>query len=110
MAETTVSDLRIPDELTPELSAVLGTMSFMSGPIADLFRASGTPIPHRCEDEQAFVLHWYLKLLERHGPDWFGHAMMAISRMRQANEAAADVIHRLRTLRETFEGAEFAHG
>lgn len=103
-------DLRIPDELTPDLSAVLGTMSFMSGSIADLFRDSGIPIPRRCEDEQAFVLHWLLKLLAQHGSDWFGRAMIEIGRMRQANEGAAEIIDRLRALRDIVDNAELVHG
>jgi hypothetical protein len=59
-----------PEELTPALDEVLGLMNFTTCPIAHAFRAAGEPIPTKTEREQAFVLHWLIKLALRHGDGW----------------------------------------
>lgn len=59
-----------PEELTPALAEVLGLMIFKTGPIAHGFRAAGHNIKPKVEAEQAFVLHWLIKLALRHGDGW----------------------------------------
>jgi hypothetical protein len=58
-----------PADLTPALRDVLGMM-FETGPIAHGFRAAGHDIPNKVEAEQAFVLHWLIKLALEHGDGW----------------------------------------
>lgn len=59
-----------PENLTPELSEVLGMMVFEVCPIAHGFRAAGEDIPCKAEAEQAFVLHWLIGLVLAHGSGW----------------------------------------
>jgi hypothetical protein len=60
-----------PSELTDDLREVLGWPNFKCAPIAHLMRAAGADIKHKAEDEQAAVLHWMVRLVLRHGPDWW---------------------------------------
>ena len=59
-----------PLALTNPLREVLGLMNFRTGPIAHLYRAAGDDIPPKCEDEQAFVLHRFVRLALEHGQKW----------------------------------------
>ena len=59
-----------PDEMPPELQHVLGMMVFRTAPIAHLFRDAGADIPRKAEAEQAYVLHWLIRLTLDHGRDW----------------------------------------
>ncbi len=59
-----------PKELTKELRQLLGLMIFQTGPIAGVLREGGEPIPNKCVDEQAFVLHWMINLYLEHGSGW----------------------------------------
>ena len=70
-----MADLIFPRELTPELLEVLGMVNFQTGPMAHAFRDAGrAEIRRKCEDEQAFVLHWLVTLVLEHGADWRRHA------------------------------------
>lgn len=62
--------LTLPEVMTPAISEALGMMNFSTGPIARALRAGGHSIPERCEDEQAYVLFWFLKLAIEHGENW----------------------------------------
>ena len=59
-----------PDDMTAELRHVLGLMNFQTCPIAHRLQAAGRDIPRKTEDEQAFVLHWLIKLALDHPDDW----------------------------------------
>ncbi|KKN33992.1 hypothetical protein LCGC14_0798050 [marine sediment metagenome] len=59
-----------PSEMTPELQDILGRPNFVCGPIAHIFQAAGADIPRKAEAEQAFVLHWMIKLYLTHGDRW----------------------------------------
>ena len=59
-----------PSEMTPELRDILGRPNFVCAPIAHIFQAAGADIPRKAEAEQAFVLHWMVKLYLAHGDDW----------------------------------------
>jgi hypothetical protein len=62
--------LIVPAELTPDLQAILGIPNFQAGPIARVFREAGAPIPPKAEAEQAYLLHWLLRLAAEHGAAW----------------------------------------
>lgn len=59
-----------PDEMTPELDEVLGWPLFKCGPYAHVFQKAGYNIPRKAEREQAFIHHWLIKLVLRHGANW----------------------------------------
>lgn len=63
-----------PADVTPALQRVLSLMCFQLGPYAHLFRAAGAAIKTRAEDEQAYCLHWLIKLALAHGDAWPEHA------------------------------------
>lgn len=63
-----------PAEITPELHHVLGMMCFQLARYAHLFRSVGADIKTRAEDEQAYCLHWLIKLVLAHGAAWAEHA------------------------------------
>ncbi|MFT0167541.1 hypothetical protein ACLKMY_00735 [Paraburkholderia mimosarum] len=77
-----------PDEITPELREVLGWPNFRCGPVAHVFQAAGYDIAERAEDEQAFVLHWFVKLVLRHGADWWSVASDELSSLQERIKAA----------------------
>lgn len=62
----------MPDTITPPIRDALGVMNFQTGPIAHALRADGHDIKTKCEDEQAYVLFWFLKLAIEHGDGWRG--------------------------------------
>jgi hypothetical protein len=59
-----------PEQLTPELREVLGMICFQCAPIAHAFRAAGADIATKAEAEQAYVIHWLVGIVLRHGKDW----------------------------------------
>ena len=59
-----------PDELTDDLSEILGRPNFLCGHIAHVFRADGHNIPTKAEAEQAFVIHRWIGLWAKHGSEW----------------------------------------
>lgn len=85
-----------PEEITPELREVLAWPNFKCAPVAHAFQAAGYPIAKRAEDEQAFVLHWFTKLVLRHGGQWWEKACEEIAslaenaRTRRAEAPNAD--------------------
>lgn len=70
-----------PEELTEELREVLGWPNFRCGPVAHLMRAAGADIKPKAEDEQAVVLHWFVKLVMKHGTDWWNVARTELAEM-----------------------------
>lgn len=73
-----------PDTLTPELDEVLGWPNFKCGPFAQIFRLSGFTIQPKAEREQAFVLHWLIKLVLKHGADWQKVAQAELQKLHTA--------------------------
>ncbi|NEV77918.1 hypothetical protein DYI24_12810 [Rhodopseudomonas sp. BR0C11] len=73
-----------PDKMTPELREVLGKICFQLAPIAQAFRAAGHEIEEKAEAEQAFVLHWLIKLALKHGSNWRDEASDQILQMKTA--------------------------
>lgn len=70
-----MADLAFPRKLTADLIEVLGMPNFRTGPMAHAFRNAGrAEIRSKCEDEQAFILHWLVTLVLEHGTDWRRHA------------------------------------
>lgn len=59
-----------PEELNEDLADILGRPCFTAIHICHLFRRLGTVIEERAEAEQAFMIHWLLKLYLRHGAGW----------------------------------------
>ncbi|MBN3822293.1 hypothetical protein G3O00_01500 [Burkholderia sp. Ac-20384] len=68
--EATRATRAYPDELTDDLRHVLGFPNFRCGPYAHLMRAAGADIKTKAEDEQAYVLHWLVKMVLDHGARW----------------------------------------
>ncbi|WP_109477652.1 hypothetical protein [Paraburkholderia sp. C35] len=60
-----------PDELTDDLRDVLGWPNFKCAPVAHVLRAGGMDVKRKSEDEQAVVLHWFIKLVLTRGADWW---------------------------------------
>ena len=44
-------------------------------------RAAGADIKPKAEDEQAVVLHWFVKLVMKHGTDWWNVARTELAEM-----------------------------
>ncbi|KVC74683.1 hypothetical protein WI73_05785 [Burkholderia ubonensis] len=76
-----------PDELTDALRYVLGFPNFSCAPYAQLMRNSGAKILTRSEDEQAYVLHWLVKLVLDHGAQWADVAEEELKAMRAQPDA-----------------------
>lgn len=81
-----------PEEMTPDLAAILGRMCFQCIRICHVFRAAGRKIETRAEAEQAFVLHWLLGLWFKHGARWreVGEAELAAARALATPPASAE--------------------
>lgn len=62
--------LRYPATVTAALADVMGLPNFRTGPIAHIYRAAGSDIRTKCEEEQAFVLDRFLRLALEHGDNW----------------------------------------
>lgn len=77
--------LELPDEMTPAIRDALGLPNFRTGPIAHAFRAAGADIKTKCEDEQAFVLYWALKLAIQHGISWREIAGSELNALKEAH-------------------------
>lgn len=77
-----------PDEMTPALKDVLTLMIFITGPIADVLRRGGHEIKRKAEDEQAFVLHWLIKIALKHGDGWHKVANAELDAIREKLTAA----------------------
>lgn len=56
--------------LNDETRFILGLPNFRTGPMAHRLRELGHDIKTKCEDEQAYAIHWMLTLLEEHGAEW----------------------------------------
>lgn len=86
-AEITPGALPYPTEPTDALLEVLGLMLYTTTPIAHALRTAGTDIPKRCEEEQAYVLHWLIQLALQHGADWRARAGKSLDELRAASQA-----------------------
>lgn len=53
-----------------EVRWIMGRPNFVTGPFAHLLRAMGHTIPTKCEEEQAYTIHWWLTMYAKHGSDW----------------------------------------
>lgn len=87
MTNTTQPALIYPRELTKELSHALGTMIWNSGSISAILRLDGEDIKTRAEDEQAFVLHWFITLVLEYGPEWIGKVSERLDKAVAAQKA-----------------------
>ncbi len=60
-----------PNEMTDDITWILGRPNFACAPIAHALRAAGDmKIETRGEAEQAHVIHWLLKMALDHPEDW----------------------------------------
>lgn len=60
-----------PDEMTDDITWILGRPNFACAPIAHALRTAGDMrIETRGEAEQAHVIHWLLKMALDHPEDW----------------------------------------
>lgn len=74
-----------PTEASESLIDILGTMCFQFIQLAKLWRETGTDIPKRAENEQAFFLHAMLQHWFDRGDDWRdGWAAEITARIEQA--------------------------
>jgi hypothetical protein len=69
-AEIAPGTLSYPTEPTEALLEVLGLMLYTPRPSRMPCAPPGTDIPKRCEEEQAYVLHWLIQLALQHGVNW----------------------------------------
>ncbi|MGI4870657.1 MAG: hypothetical protein ACRYFX_05695 [Janthinobacterium lividum] len=67
--------------LSAELDEVLGWTLMKCASYARLFRAAGHIIPEKVEREQAFILHWLIKLVLAHGADWVDAARQDLQKL-----------------------------
>ncbi|WP_375454797.1 hypothetical protein [uncultured Methylobacterium sp.] len=66
-----MADLIYPTAMTDDLREVLGMMNFVTCPMAHAFRDAGrAEIRNKCEEEQAFILDWLIRLVLEHGTGW----------------------------------------
>lgn len=85
--------LLIPAVMTPAVAEILGTMIMTTCPIAHALRTyDGAQIRRKTEDEQAFVMHWFLRLAAEHGDGWRekanAHLHSILPRPERASEAS----------------------
>lgn len=80
--------MQYPEEMTPALREVLGSLCFWCAPIAGALRAAGHDIAKRAEDEQAAVIHWLIPFALEHGDDWREVAQERLNAMRDAAKPA----------------------
>jgi hypothetical protein len=66
--------------------------TFKTSPVADLHRRGGHVIAQRAEDEQAFVLHWLIRLVLRHGSAWRAAAGAELDLLAATSVAANPVL------------------
>ena len=59
-----------PEELTPELTEILGRPNFSFIHLSRLYRAAGYSIPPKAEVEQAFFIHRFLRAWFRDPDKW----------------------------------------
>jgi hypothetical protein len=78
-----------PEEITKALRHVLSKMCFEFISICQLFRASGVEIDTRAEAEQAYCLHWLIKLVLKHGDEWATIADAELKQLAEARKIAA---------------------
>lgn len=90
-AEIVPGTLPYPTEPTDALLEVLGLMLYTTTPIAHALRAAGTDIPKRCEEEQAYVLHWLIQLALQHGVQWRERARNRIEELQAATQSSGEV-------------------
>ena len=101
LAAAGVSARGFPLTLTPELLHVLGMPNFQTGPMAHAFRDAGRArIRSKCEDEQAFILHWLMTLVLEHGADWRRHAGETLTPVIAEAKAAREAKEAERVARE----------
>ena len=81
-----MAELAYPEDLNDALREILGMPNFQTGPIARAFRAAGHDIAPKMEAEQAFVMHWLIKLALEHGENWRD---LAAADLDQAQHAAS---------------------
>lgn len=62
--------LSIFDKLSDDLGNILGRPNFWCGSFSRNLRDAGHVIPKKAESEQAYVIHWMLKLYIEHGTKW----------------------------------------
>lgn len=60
----------VPDLTDDEVRWILGRPNFVTGPFAHLLRAAGHQIPTKCEEEQAYTIHYWLTMYAKHGQSW----------------------------------------
>lgn len=76
MSQTTHKTLPIIDGLVTfdpkdaEVIKILGFICPRAGPMAELFRRAGYPIPRHAEEEQAHCIAWMLAMHQKHGRQW----------------------------------------
>lgn len=78
--------MELPEQITPAIRDALGVMNFQTGPISHALRADGHNIKTKCEDEQAYVLFWFLKLAIEHGDQWREKVGDELARIRDARK------------------------
>ena len=86
MHDINIMNGRVPDsilEMNEDLVEILGRANFACARIAACLRKSGVTIKEKAEYEQAYVIHFLLKMYFAHGTDWAVRAseyLVAIAR------------------------------
>lgn len=57
-------------DLNDDTEFILGMPNFQCGSLARGLRLIGEAIPNKAEKEQAYVIHFLLRLYEEHGSKW----------------------------------------
>lgn len=70
MTRTPKNPMVYPEKMTKSLRHVLSKLYFEFGPISEAFRLSGVEIERSDKAEQAYCLHWCIKLVLKYGDDW----------------------------------------
>lgn len=66
-------------ELTEDAEWILGRPNFVCGSIAQRLRELNHNIKEKAEAEQAYVIFWFLQLLEKYGSNWRAEAKALLS-------------------------------
>lgn len=82
-AEEPASPMTYPEEMSADLREALGWPNFACYAMAALAREAGQAVPHHAEDEQAFAIHFAVKMILRHGAGWRAEATAECRRWKE---------------------------
>lgn len=91
------------DPTDPEILWILGLMCFQCGPIAEVLRYAGEPIPRKAESEQAIVMIWLIQKYQEHGEGWRSKVQLELNNLSKMNTATSQKTSDIALTREQID-------